>query len=110
MSQKIDLDKIKEKVIEELKNIYDPEIPANIYDLGLIYDIDCKEGETGAKCHITMTLTSPFCPVAESIVNLVKNIKNKVDGIEELDVDLTFEPPWTQEKMSDEAKLQLGML
>ncbi|WP_187647660.1 iron-sulfur cluster assembly protein [Nitrosophilus labii] len=106
----MDLEKIKEQIIEELKNIYDPEIPVNIYDLGLIYDIDCKEGEQGAKCKIDMTLTSAFCPAAESIVELVKNIKNKVEEIEELEVNLVFDPPWDKSKMSDEAKLHLGML
>jgi len=106
----LDLEKIKEQIIEELKNIYDPEIPVNIYDLGLIYNIDCKEGKEGAVCKIDMTLTSAFCPAAESIVELVKNIKNKVEGIEELEVNLVFDPPWDKSKMSDEAKLYLGML
>lgn len=106
----MDIEKIKEQVIEELKKIYDPEIPANIYDLGLIYGIDCKEEEGGVVCNITMTLTTPFCPIADSIVELVKNIKNKVEGIKELNVKLTFDPPWDKSKMSDEAKLQLGML
>lgn len=106
----MDLVKIKQKITEELKNIYDPEIPVNIYDLGLIYNIDCKEGKSGAICKIDMTLTSAFCPAAESIVELVKNIKNKIEDIEDLEVNLVFDPPWDKLKMSDEAKLQLGIL
>ncbi len=106
----MDLEKIKEQIIERLKHIYDPEIPVNIYDLGLIYKIDCKEGKEGAICDIDMTLTSAFCPAAESIMQLVKNIKNVIDGIEELNVNFVFDPPWDQSKMSDEAKLQLGIL
>jgi FeS assembly SUF system protein len=107
----VNLEEIKKRVIEELRNIYDPEIPVNIYDLGLVYKIECKEGkEGGAVCDIEMTLTSAFCPASEYIVDLVKTIKNKVEGIEELNVNLVFDPPWDQSKMSDEAKLQLGML
>ncbi len=106
----MDIEKIKEKVINELKNIYDPEIPANIYDLGLIYNLDCKEEEGGVVCDITMTLTTPFCPIADSIVEQVKNIKNRVEGLNDLNVKLVFDPPWDRSKMSDEAKLQLGML
>ena len=106
----MDLEKIKEQIIGELKKIYDPEIPVDIYNLGLVYKIDCEKGEKGAVCKIDMTLTSAFCPVAESIVELVKNIKNKVEKIENLEVNLVFDPPWDKSKMSDEAKLQLGML
>ena len=106
----MDIEKIKENVINELKNIYDPEIPANIYDLGLIYNLDCKKEEGGVVCDITMTLTTPFCPVADSIVEQVKNIKNRVEGLKDLNVKLVFDPPWDRSKMSDEAKLQLGML
>ncbi|MDQ1325852.1 MAG: hypothetical protein QG564_976 [Campylobacterota bacterium] len=105
-------EKMKEKVIEQLKNIYDPEIPVNIYDLGLIYEVDCwtdTENEL-KKCKIKMTLTSATCSMSETIVNLVRSISYRVEGLEALDVDLVFDPPWGQEKMSDEAKLQLGLL
>ncbi len=103
---------MKEKVIEQLKNIYDPEIPVNIYDLGLIYDVDCRtDTETKRKkCKVKMTLTSATCSMSETIVNLVRSISYRVDELEELNVDLVFDPPWGQEKMSDEAKLQLGLL
>ncbi|DAB40944.1 MAG TPA: FeS assembly SUF system protein [Sulfurovum sp. UBA12169] len=103
---------MKEKVIEQLKNIYDPEIPVNIYDLGLIYDVDCRtDTETKRKkCKVKMTLTSATCSMSETIVNLVRSISYRVDELEELHVDLVFDPPWGQEKMSDEAKLQLGLL
>lgn len=103
---------MKEKVIEQLKNIYDPEIPVNIYDLGLIYDVDCRtDTETKLKkCKVKMTLTSATCSMSETIVNLVRSISYRVDELEELNVDLVFDPPWGQEKMSDEAKLQLGLL
>lgn len=105
-------EKMKEKVIEQLKNIYDPEIPVNIYDLGLIYEVNCwtdTENEL-KKCKIKMTLTSATCSMSETIVNLVRSISYRVEGLEALDVDLVFDPPWGQEKMSDEAKLQLGLL
>ena len=103
---------LKERIIEELKKIYDPEIPVNIYDLGLIYDIDCKDKEEYKKCVVTMTLTSPTCPVGESLVDQVRNIGYIIDEAPNLLIEpkLVFDPPWDQSKMSDEAKLQLGML
>ncbi len=101
---------IKEKIVRELKKIYDPEIPVNIYDLGLIYDISCNKAKKGYECKIVMTLTSAFCPAAESIVKLVENIKNSIEELEDLKVELVFDPPWDRSKMSDEAKLQLGIL
>ncbi len=107
----VDKDKLKERIIEELKKIYDPEIPANIYDLGLIYDIEIGGEEYGKiKVYIKMTLTSAFCPVSDYLVSRVKEIKEHLDEIEDIEVDLVFDPPWDKEKMSDEAKLQLGML
>jgi len=111
-SHKMTNETMKEKVIEQLKNIYDPEIPVNIYDLGLIYDVDCRtDTETKRKkCKVKMTLTSATCSMSETIVNLVRSISYRVDELEELHVDLVFDPPWGQEKMSDEAKLQLGLL
>ena len=105
-------DDLKERIVEELKKIYDPEIPVNIYELGLIYSIDCADEGGSIKCVVTMTLTSVGCPVSESLVDQVRNIGYVIDDVPDLVVEpyLVFDPPWTQDKMSDEAKLQLGML
>ncbi len=105
-----DPEHIKQEIIKYLKTIYDPEIPVNIYDLGLIYDIKLQRRPDGYKAIITMTLTSVVCPVGESIVEMVKNIANKIDGLAEVEVNLVFDPPWDKSKMSDEAKLVLGMM
>ena len=105
-----DPESIKEEIIKYLKTIYDPEIPVNIYDLGLIYGIKLIRQPDGYKVVITMTLTSVVCPVGESIVDMVKSIANKIDAVSEVEVNLTFEPPWDRSKMSDEAKLVLGMM
>ena len=94
-------------VIEVLQNIYDPEIPVNIYDLGLIYEIDLEE--TG-KVKITMTLTSPACPVAESLPLEIKGMVQHVEGIKEVDVEVVWDPPWNVHMMSEEAKLELDMM
>jgi FeS assembly SUF system protein len=93
---------LKEKVILEIKKIYDPEIPVNIYELGLIYNIDIDEKN---KVNIDMTLTSPNCPVAESLPNSVKDNVLKVDGVSGVDLKLVWEPPWDKDKMSEAAKL-----
>ncbi|MEN8147342.1 MAG: iron-sulfur cluster assembly protein [Campylobacterota bacterium] len=105
-------DALKEKIVEEIKKIYDPEIPVNIYELGLIYDIHCAKESEGIKCVVTMTLTSVGCPVSETLVDQVCNIGYLLDEYPNLVVEpyLVFDPPWTQDKMSEEAKLQLGML
>jgi len=105
-------EEMKEQVIEQLKNIYDPELPVNIYDLGLIYDIDCHTDEVSGlkKCKVVMTLTSATCSMSEVIVDLVKSIPARLEYLESLDVDLVFDPPWSQDKMSDEAKLAMGLL
>ena len=105
-------DSLKAEIIDKLKAIYDPEIPVNIYDLGLIYGIDCAKESGGTRCVVTMTLTSATCPVSESILDQVRNIGHLIESEPGLVVDanLVFDPPWSQEKMSDEAKLQLGML
>lgn len=103
----------RERVVEELQKIYDPELPVDIYNLGLIYSIDCHKDEVSKlnRCKIVMTLTSATCSMSEVIVDLVKSIPNRMDGdLEELDVELVFDPPWDQNKMSDEAKLAMGML
>ena len=103
---------MKEKVIEQLKSIYDPELPVNIYDLGLIYDIECWTDEVSGlkKCKVIMTLTSATCSMSEVIVDLVKSIPARLEYLESMDVELVFDPPWSQEKMSDEAKLTMGLL
>ena len=97
---------IKNKVIEEIKKIYDPEIPVNIYELGLIYkiDVDAKN-----KVNIDMTLTSPNCPVAESLPKEVKDNIMKVEGVSDVNLNLVWEPPWDKDKMSEAAKLELNI-
>ena len=97
---------IKKKIIEEIKKIYDPEIPVNIYELGLIYKITVDEKN---KVNIDMTLTSPNCPVAESLPNEVKNNVMKIEGISEVNLYLVWEPPWDKSKMSEAAKLALNI-
>ena len=97
---------LKEKVIAEIKKIYDPEIPVNIYELGLIYKIEIDKKN---KVKVDMTLTSPNCPVAESLPNQVKENIMKVEGVSEVDLNLVWEPPWTKDKMSEAAKLELEL-
>ena len=97
---------IKDKIIDEIKRIYDPEIPYNIYELGLIYDIKV-ENKNIAK--VKMTLTSPNCPVAESLPKEVKDTIMNVDGIEQVDLDLVWDPPWNKDMMSEAAKLELNL-
>ena len=100
------MNNIKEKIITEIKKIYDPEIPVNIYDLGLIYKIEIIDEN---KAIIEMTLTSPNCPVAESLPNSVKENIMKVDGVTDVDLKLVWDPPWDQDKMSEAAKLELNL-
>ena len=95
----------KEKVIEEIKKIYDPELPVNIYELGLIYDIKIN----GTKAEIKMTLTTPNCPVAESLPKEVKEGAMQVEEIDDVDLQLVWDPPWTKDMMSDAAKLELNL-
>ncbi len=97
---------IKETIKDQLRTIYDPEIPVNIHDLGLIYEVNVD----GGKAHILMTLTAPACPAAEILPAEVKEKAEGVDGISEAEVELTFDPPWDKEMMSEEAKLELGFL
>ena len=97
---------LKKEIIEEIRKIYDPEIPVNIYELGLIYDVKI-ENENTAK--IIMTLTSPNCPVAESLPQEVKDSVMQVEGIKKVDLDLVFEPPWDKSMMSEAAKLELNL-
>ena len=93
---------LEDKIIVVLKNIYDPEIPVNIYELGLVYEVKVEEN---GKAHVLMTLTTPNCPVAESLPAQVKEEISYLTGITEVDLELTFDPPWDQELMSEEAKL-----
>ncbi|CAM3034751.1 MULTISPECIES: SUF system Fe-S cluster assembly protein [Sphingomonas] len=94
-------------IIDALKDIFDPEIPVNIYDLGLIYGVEVTEGGHAV---VTMTLTTPHCPVAESMPGEVELRVSAVPGIATADVNLVWDPPWDPQKMSDDAKLELGML
>lgn len=98
---------LQQAVVDALKEIYDPEIPVNIYDLGLIYGVDVDD-ECDAT--ITMTLTTPHCPVAETMPGEVELRASSVPGIRDAEVELVWDPPWSPEKMSDEARLELGML
>ncbi|HEX7858136.1 MAG TPA: SUF system Fe-S cluster assembly protein [Sphingobium sp.] len=98
---------VYEAIIAALKEIYDPEIPVNIYDLGLIYGVDVSEDGHAA---VTMTLTTPHCPVAESMPGEVEMRVGAVPGVGNAEVNLVWDPPWDPQKMSDEAKLELGML
>jgi len=97
---------IKNKVIDEIKKIYDPEIPVNIYELGLIYKIDVDKTN---KVIIEMTLTSPNCPVAESLPKQVKENIMKIKDVSDVDLNLVWEPPWSKDKMSEAAKLELNL-
>ena len=100
-------DALYEAVIDALKDIYDPEIPVNIYDLGLIYDVEITPDH---HAKVKMTLTTPHCPVAESMPGEVELRIGAVPGIGDAEVELVWDPPWDPQKMSDEAKLELGML
>jgi FeS assembly SUF system protein len=96
---------LKNKIVESIKKVYDPEIPVDIYELGLIYDIIIKKGNV----EVIMTLTSPFCPVAGSLPKEVAARVAEVEGVKKANVELVFEPPWSMDLMSDEAKLELNM-
>ena len=97
---------LENEIIRVLREIYDPEIPVNIYDLGLIYDITI---DGAFKAYVLMTLTTPNCPVAESLPNEVKTRILELEDITDADVEITFEPPWTMDQLSDEARLELGL-
>ncbi|MDD4190384.1 MAG: iron-sulfur cluster assembly protein [Mangrovibacterium sp.] len=94
-----------DQIIERLKEVYDPEIPVNIYDLGLIYNVDVDGDD---RANIVMTLTAPGCPVADMLVDDVRQAALSVEGVAGAEVDLTFEPPWDKSMMSEEARLELG--
>ena len=97
---------IKEKVIAEIKKIYDPEIPVNIYELGLIYDVTVDNDN---KVYVKMTLTTPNCPVAESLPNEVKNSIKEIKEVKDVDLDLVWDPPWDKSMMPEAAKLELNL-
>lgn len=103
----IDTQELGEKIVKVLKTIYDPEIPVDIYELGLIYDVFVNEDN---EVKILMTLTSPNCPVAETLPVEVEEKVKSIDALKDVEVEITFDPPWTQDLMSEEAKLELGLL
>lgn len=103
----IDTNELGEKIVRVLKTIYDPEIPVDIYELGLIYDVFVNEDQ---EVKILMTLTSPNCPVAETLPEEVREKVKSLDAVTDVEMELTFDPPWSQDLMSEEAKLELGML
>ena len=107
MSESFDTSGLGEKIVNVLKTIFDPEIPVDIYELGLIYDVLVNED---SEVKILMTLTTPNCPVAESLPMEVEEKVKSLDEVNSAEVEITFDPPWTQDLMSEEAKLELGML
>lgn len=107
MSSKIDILATEAAILKVLKDIYDPEIPVNIYDLGLIYEIDVEEN---GKANIKMTLTAPNCPMADQLIEEVYDRVGSVEGVTEAAINLTFDPPWDKSMMSEEAMLDLGFL
>jgi FeS assembly SUF system protein len=107
MEHEIDTAELGEKIVKVLKGIYDPEIPVDIYELGLIYDVMVS---TDYEVKILMTLTSPNCPVAESLPREVEDKIRKIEHVKDVEVEITFDPPWSKDLMSEEAKLELGML
>jgi FeS assembly SUF system protein len=98
---------LREAIIAKLKEVYDPEIPVSIYELGLVYEITINDD---FKARILMTLTAPNCPVAESLPQEVKETVMKIEGITDAEVEITFDPPWDEDMMSEEAKLEMGLL
>ena len=107
MTQPTENEKLEEKIVEIIKTCYDPELPVDIYELGLIYDILIDEKKFA---HIKMTLTSPACPVAGSLPGEVKERIQSVEGLSGVKVDIVWDPPWTPEMMTDEARLELGLM
>ncbi|WP_335966744.1 SUF system Fe-S cluster assembly protein [Galbibacter sp. PAP.153] len=107
MSETIDTTELGEKIVKVLKTIYDPEIPVDIYELGLIYDVFVNEDQ---EVKILMTLTTPNCPVAETLPVEVEEKIKTIDDVKDAEVEITFDPPWSQDLMSEEAKLELGLL
>jgi len=98
---------LEKKIIEKIKTVFDPEIPVDVYELGLIYDIDMKDDTTAL---VQMTLTSPSCPEAEAIPGSIELAIKELKEIEAVEINITFEPPWEKEMMSEEAQLELGLM
>jgi len=107
MEEQIDMNELGESIVKVLKTIFDPEIPVDIYELGLIYDVFVNENR---EVKILMTLTSPNCPVAETLPMEVKEKVSSINMVRDVEIELTFDPPWSKDLMSEEAKLELGML
>jgi FeS assembly SUF system protein len=107
MTQPRDILAIESNIVKVLKNVFDPEIPVNIYDLGLIYEIDVEDN---GKTTVKMTLTAPNCPMADQLLSEVETKVSEVDGVTEVVLHLTFDPPWNKGMMSEEAMLELGFL
>jgi len=107
MSESLDFLDIEGKIVEALKQVYDPEIPVNIYDLGLVYKIDITDQ---GEATIDMTLTAPNCPVVDVLVMDVENAVGDVEEVKKVNVNLVFDPPWDKEMLSEEAKLELGLM
>ena len=103
----MDKQKILANVVKELKKVFDPEIPVNIYDLGLIYEMDVNDEGI---VHIEMTLTAPNCPIADNIVVMTETAVKRAEGVKGAEIELVFDPPWDQSRMYDEAKLELGLI
>ena len=100
-------DTVEERIVEAIRTVYDPEIPVNLYDMGMIYEIQVDEKK---HAYVKMTLTSPTCPVAETLPVEVDEKVRGVDGVETSEIDLVWDPPWTMEMLSEAAKLQLGLM
>ncbi len=107
MTKDIDFLELEGKIVEALKNVYDPEIPVNVYDLGLIYEIDVNDE---AEVIITMTLTAPNCPIADVLLSDVEDQVGMVAGIKKVTINLVFDPPWDKSMLSEEARLELGLM
>lgn len=107
MSESKNMLDMEGKIAEALKQVYDPEIPMNIYDLGLVYEIEYTDQK---EARITMTLTAPNCPVVDMLLMDVENAAGAVDGVEKVHINLVFDPPWDQSMLSDEARLELGLM
>ena len=107
MSESLDFLEIEGKIVEALKNVYDPEIPVNIYDLGLIYEIDYTDQK---EVNIQMTLTAPNCPMIDMLLMDVEDAVNAIDEVEKTNIELVFDPPWDKSMLTEEAKLELGLM
>ena len=107
MSESLDFLEIEGKIVDALKRVYDPEIPVNVYDLGLIYEIDYTDKK---EANIDMTLTAPNCPVVDILIADVENAVKDIEEVDAVNINLVFEPPWDKSMLSEEARLELGLL